>query len=263
MVFDKRGRRFTAVQDASLDILAGELTAIVGPSGCGKSTLLHVMAGLLRASSGSVVIGERVVAGPDSSVAYMTQTDTLLPWASVMDNVLLPSRAVGRADRALAAELVERVGLTRFENHYPHELSGGMRKRVQLARALAQRPRVLLMDEPFSALDAQTKILVQQGFLEIWEADRISVVLITHDLAEAISMADQVVLMSRSPGRIKEIHRIELSRPRKADGALTDPEYQVIYRALWSSLAEELVGAPIPGATGTWRDSDGGDYETP
>jgi NitT/TauT family transport system ATP-binding protein len=238
--FRGRKRIVEAVRDVSLNIAPGELCCIVGPSGCGKSTFLHVVAGLIRPNAGSVTLEGTAVTGPTPAIAYMTQRDTLLPWATAADNVLLPIRAVHRKDRSLAHELLQLVGLTGFENHYPGELSGGMRKRVQLARSLAQKPKLLLMDEPFAALDALTKIVIEREFLRIWEHDRISVMFVTHDLAEAISMADRVVLMSRRPGVIKEDHRIDLPRPRKADGVLTDPQYQAIYSTLWRSLEQEL-----------------------
>jgi NitT/TauT family transport system ATP-binding protein len=236
-----RGDPFTAVGGVSISVKTGELICLVGPSGCGKSTLLHVFAGLTPATSGSVFVEGKSVRGPSSSVAYMTQRDTLLPWATTLDNVLLPIRAVHRKDVDFALELIHLVGLTGYERHRPHQLSGGMRKRVQLARALAQRPRLLLMDEPFGALDSQTKILIQREFLQIWERDRISVVFVTHDLAEAIGVADRVFLMSKRPGRVTEVHNIDLPRPRKADGVLTEEAYQSLYRLIWQGLESELV----------------------
>jgi NitT/TauT family transport system ATP-binding protein len=235
------GGSLCAVDNVSISVGEGELCCLVGPSGCGKSTLLHVIAGLVQPQAGRVLLDGNALDSPRPAVAYLTQRDTLLPWATALDNVILPTRAVGKPDTARARELLALAGLTGFEHHYPHQLSGGMRKRVQFARALAQRPRLLLMDEPFAALDAQTKIIIEREFLSIWERDRISVVFVTHDLAEAIAMADRVLLMSQRPGRIKEEHGIELSRPRLADGVFTEPEYQAIYRSIWASLEEELV----------------------
>jgi NitT/TauT family transport system ATP-binding protein len=235
------GDPFIAVGGVSLTVQPGELICLVGPSGCGKSTLLHVIAGLLRATSGSVLVGGNLVSAPSPDIAYMTQRDTLLPWATSLDNVLLPIRAVRRRDVSFAQELLEVVGLKGFESHRPHQLSGGMRKRVQLARALAQRPNLLLMDEPFGALDAQTKILIQRQFLRIWERDRIGVVFVTHDLAEAIGVADNVYLMSKQPGCITSVHRIDLPRPRKADGVLTEPAYQALYREISEGLEQSLA----------------------
>jgi sulfonate transport system ATP-binding protein len=243
VTFPSRNGAVEAVHDASFAVHFGELCCVVGPSGCGKSTLLHVIAGLLKPAEGQMLVEGRRVNGPNVAVAYMTQRDTLLPWASALDNVALPIRAVGKRDRSLAQELLELVGLAGFERHYPHELSGGMRKRVQLARALAQEPRILLMDEPFSALDAQTKLVIEAEFLRIWEQRQVTVVFVTHDLAEAINMADRIVLLSHRPSVVKEDHTIALPRPRKANGVHTDPDYQVFYRRLWTSLEEEIVAA--------------------
>lgn len=235
------GSRMVAVENVSLSVAAGQLCCLVGPSGCGKSTLLHVIAGLTRPVTGSTMLDGRLTQNPNPQVAYMTQRDTLLPWATALDNAMLPIRAMRRKDRELARDLLDRVGLRGFEGHLPHQLSGGMRKRVQLARALAQNPRLLLMDEPFGALDSQTKILIQRQFLHIWERDRISVVLVTHDLAEAIAMADKIYLMSRRPGRLKATYDVDLPRPRHADGVFTEPTYQEVYRRIWKHLEEELV----------------------
>ena len=202
--------------------------------------MLHAVAGIRSLTSGTISMEGREITGPDPAIAYMTQRDTLLPWATALENVQLPIRAVKRRDLGTANELLEVVGLSDFADHYPHELSGGMRKRIQFARALAQRPKLLLMDEPFGALDVQTKQLVSAEFLRVWEAERIAVVFVTHDLAEAVNIASKVMIMSRRPGRIKAEFDVTLPRPRIPNGVLTNPEYQAIYAGMVGSLEEEL-----------------------
>jgi len=202
-----------AVQDVSLSIAPGELVAIIGPSGCGKSTLLNMGAGLYATSSGSVKVAGTPVTGPRREVAFMLQKDLLLPWRSIRQNVELGIEIRGLAAaerRARADALLERCHLKGFGDHYPYQLSGGMRQRAALARTLAVDPQVLLLDEPFSALDAQTKMVLQRDLAELIDAERKTALLITHDLVEAAALADRVLVMSARPGTIVEEIRVDL-----------------------------------------------------
>jgi NitT/TauT family transport system ATP-binding protein len=225
---DKRGKgMMTAVNEVSLAIHAGEVVSLIGPSGCGKSTLLNMGAGLYSPSEGEVLLGGRPVTGPSHDVAFMLQKDLLMPWRSIVSNVELGMqiRGVPRAERtARAMALLERCHLKGFELHHPHQLSGGMRQRAALARTLAVEPSVLLMDEPFSALDAQTKMVLQQDLAQMLAAEKKTALLITHDLAEAVALSDRVLVMSERPGTVIEEIVIELpmrANPlerRKLDG---------------------------------------------
>ena len=202
-----------AVQDVSLSIAPGELVAIIGPSGCGKSTLLNMGAGLYATSSGSVKVAGTPVTGPRREVAFMLQKDLLLPWRSIRQNVELgiEIRGIAAAERRMRADaLLERCHLKGFGDHYPYQLSGGMRQRAALARTLAVDPQVLLLDEPFSALDAQTKMVLQRDLAELIDAERKTALLITHDLVEAAALADRVLVMSARPGTIVEEIRVAL-----------------------------------------------------
>jgi NitT/TauT family transport system ATP-binding protein len=225
---DKRGSgTMTAVNAVSLAIRRGEVVSLIGPSGCGKSTLLNMGAGLYSPSEGEVFLGGRLVTGPSHDVAFMLQKDLLMPWRSIVSNVELGMqiRGVPRAERtARALSLLERCHLKGFEAHHPHQLSGGMRQRAALARTLAVEPSVLLMDEPFSALDAQTKMVLQQDLAQMLAAEKKTALLITHDLAEAVALSDRVFVMSERPGTVIEEITIELpmrANPlerRKLDG---------------------------------------------
>mgnify|MGYP001563560658 FL=1 len=217
MAFTDRsqGGRFRWVlKDVDCRIRAGEFCSIIGPSGCGKSTLLSIIAGLIRPAAGAVQVGDRVVRGVAPEAGYMFQKDTLVPWRTALQNVMMPLEIAGRADRDEARRLLRTVGLEGFEHQFPRELSGGMRKRVQLARLLAQAPRIFLMDEPFGALDAQTKLLIEEEFLRLWEGTRQTVVFVTHDLAEAITLSDRILLMTRHPGRVQRVFEVGIPRPR-------------------------------------------------
>ena len=203
----------TAVREVSLAIRTGEVVSLIGPSGCGKSTLLNMGAGLYAPSEGEVFVGGRRVSGPSQQVAFMLQKDLLMAWRTIEENVQLGMQIRGvpaARRRARATELLERCHLKGFEKHYPHQLSGGMRQRAALARTLAVEPDVLLMDEPFSALDAQTKMVLQQDLAQTLAAERKTALLITHDLAEAIALSDRVFVMSERPGTIIEEIPIEL-----------------------------------------------------
>jgi sulfonate transport system ATP-binding protein len=234
------GRRETlAVEGASLTVGEGEFVALVGPSGCGKSTILKVVAGLIAASAGTVLVGDEPVRGVPDGVGMVFQNDALLPWKSVRDNVRLPLALrgfTGAEQDAEIARLLELVQLTGFEDFYPRALSGGMRKRVALARTLAYDPRLFLMDEPFGPLDAQTRILIGREFLAIWERLGKSVLFVTHDVEEAIALADRVVVMSPRPGRVVAEFPIDLPRPRDYEEIRFEPAFRDLQRAIWHAL---------------------------
>ncbi|TJV46026.1 MAG: ABC transporter ATP-binding protein [Mesorhizobium sp.] len=245
-VFFKGDIPIHALKDVSAEVETGELLAIVGPSGCGKSTLLNLSAGLMEPGLGEVYYDGRPLAGVNSHVSYVTQRDNLLPWRTVEDNVLLPFELKGRSHRhrgerrAKAKEYINLVGLRGFEKHYPGELSGGMRKRAQLARSLVYEPDVLLMDEPFGALDAQLRLMLQAELLKTWEGSGKTLIFVTHDLTEAISLADRVIVMSTRPGRIRAIERISLPRPRDVFTIRFLPEFGQYFERLWTGLKEDM-----------------------
>jgi NitT/TauT family transport system ATP-binding protein len=232
-----------ALERVSLAVNDGEFVAIVGPSGCGKSTMLNVIAGLLAPAEGSTHVAGIDGQGAGSRIGYMFQKDTLLPWATALENVCLPMDVKGSRDGHKARALMQMVDLTGFEGHYPNQLSGGMRKRVQLARLLAQDPDVLLMDEPFGALDAQTRLIIQEEFLKIWERQRKTVLFVTHDLQEAIALSDRVVLISARPGRIKATYQVDLPRPRQIESVLAHPRFMALFQEIWASLKQEVLAA--------------------
>jgi NitT/TauT family transport system ATP-binding protein len=246
-VFFKGDTRVHALRDVSLTIEPGELVAVVGPSGCGKSTLLNLAAGLMAPGLGHVSYGGAPVAGVNTRVAYVTQKDNLLPWRTAEANVRLPLELGARRgiDKSEAAELVRSaiatVGLSGFERHYPAELSGGMRKRAQLAQALVCDPETLLMDEPFGALDAQLKLVLQAELLRTWEGTGTTLLFVTHDLTEAIAIADRVVVMSARPGSVKTICRIDIPRPRDVFSIRFTPEFGHYFESLWSVLRDDAL----------------------
>ena len=241
------GSVFTAVRDVSLNVEPGQFCAIVGPTGCGKSTTLSMVSGLDRPTDGVVRVADREVNGITSGTSFMFQTDALLPWKNVLANVALGPvfRGAGKKEaREAARDWLRRVGLTGFENHYPHQLSGGMRKRVALAAALINEPSILLMDEPFGALDVQTKAIMSNELLGIWEQTRPSVLFITHDLEEAIALADRVVVMSVGPGTVKAVFDIDLPRPRGAVQEIRfQPRFLELHQQIWQTLREEVERA--------------------
>jgi NitT/TauT family transport system ATP-binding protein len=238
-----RAREVAALDRVDLEIEAGDFVAFVGPSGCGKSTLMNMIAGILPVTEGSIVHNGRVVRGINRQVGYMTQRDSLLPWRTVAQNVDLPLRLHNMRPperRAKVAAMLEQVDLTGFAQAFPAELSGGMRKRVALAQLLAYEPNTLLMDEPFGALDAQLKLLMQARLLRIWTERRQTVVFVTHDLAEAITLARRVVVFSGRPGRIKAIELVNLPAERDVFRVRFMPGFEAAYTRLWDALAPEI-----------------------
>ena len=234
---------FTAVQGIDLAIAEGEFVAVVGPSGCGKSTLLNMIAGLDSATEGRITVGGEAVRGTvRNDIGYLFQKDALLPWKTIQANVELPLvfRRVRGDHGKIAREWLGRVGLAGFERNFPHQLSGGMRKRVALAATFVYGPRILLMDEPFSALDVQTRNLMENELLELWQQNRKTVLFVTHDLEEAIALADRVVVLTANPGRIKTEFRIDLGRPRNVNEIRFENEFRVLHERIWEALREEV-----------------------
>jgi NitT/TauT family transport system ATP-binding protein len=228
MEFISRGQRLVALQNIDLDIAPGEFFVIVGPSGCGKTTLLRVLQGLTSPTSGRILVGGKVVTGPGTDRGFVFQQDALYPWRSVLRNVGfgLELQGVAKAQAgARARAMIDLVGLNGFESHYPHELSGGMRQRVNLARALAIEPAILLMDEPFAALDALTRETMQHELLRIAAAAGTTVIFITHQIDESVFLGDRVAVFATRPGRLQEIIPIDLPRPRPP-GVKQSPEFQ-------------------------------------
>ncbi len=240
-----RSQRYTALKDTTLGVAPGEFVAVVGPTGCGKSTLLNIAAGLLEPSAGSVSVLGEPLTGINARAGYLFQTEALMPWRNALDNVTagLEFRGLDRHEyQAKGNEWLRRVGLGGFGDRYPHQLSGGMRKRVSLAQTLILNPQILLMDEPFSALDVQTRQLMENELLELWSADRKSVVFITHDLEEAIALSDRVVVMSAGP----EAHplgeyRIELPRPRDVAEVRLTPRFLELHAEIWHAMKAEVL----------------------
>jgi NitT/TauT family transport system ATP-binding protein len=241
------GSYYTALRDVSLTVEPGQFCAVVGPTGCGKSTTLTLVAGLDKPSAGSVRVGGVPVSGITKGTSFMFQADALLPWKNVIGNVALGPLFHGvsrRQAHSEAAEWLRIVGLTGFENHYPHQLSGGMRKRVGLAAALINEPSILLMDEPFGALDVQTKAIMSTELLTLWDRSRPSVIFVTHDLEEAIALADKVVVMSAGPGTVKEVFDIDLPRPRGSVQEIRfGQRFGELHEQIWESLRDEVTRA--------------------
>ncbi|MCW5694092.1 MAG: ABC transporter ATP-binding protein [Pseudolabrys sp.] len=240
--FDKGSAPVEAVRNIDLTVARGSIVSLIGPSGCGKSTLLHMIAGLYEPSSGDVIYNGRSVDSVNTATGYMTQKDTLFPWRTVRDNVALPSELAGKAkaDRhRQAADILGRVGLDGFETRYPSELSGGMRKRAALARMLIYRPETFLLDEPFGALDAQLKLAMHELLLRLWTEDKQTILLVTHDLVEAITLSDRVIVLTRRPSRIILDQEIDLPRPRDVQNVRFSPRFKEIYDQLWDFLRLE------------------------
>ena len=241
------GGTFTALRDVTMTVEPGEFCAVVGPSGCGKSTTLTLVAGLDRPSEGTVSVGGQPVAGIGRGTSFMFQTDALLPWKTVLGNVAMGPlfRGVPRQEALTdARDWVRMVGLAGFEDHHPHQLSGGMRKRVSLAAALINEPSILLMDEPFGALDVQTKAIMSTELLSLWDQSKPSVIFVTHDLEEAIALADKVVVMTAGPGTVKDVFEIDLPRPRGSVQEIRfGPRFTELHHEIWESLRDEVTQA--------------------
>jgi NitT/TauT family transport system ATP-binding protein len=240
-VYASRRGAVTAIDGLDLRAAAGEFVAIVGPSGCGKSTLLYILGGFVEPTGGEATVAGAPIRGPDPARGIVFQEFVLFPWKTVLGNVTygLAERGVPRRERAERAHAyLEMVKLTGFERHYPKELSGGMKQRVALARSLIMEPDILLMDEPFGAVDAQTRVDLQRELLQIWERTRKTVVFVTHSVDEALFLADRVYVLSSRPARVKEIVEVGLPRPRDPEGVLAAPEYGDLHRRVWSLLRD-------------------------
>jgi NitT/TauT family transport system ATP-binding protein len=233
----------TALENITLSIKRDSFVSLIGPSGCGKSTILKLLTGLSQPSAGSIDFRGQPVNGINNQIGYVTQDHNLYPWLSLYENVEFPllARGVPLPERQRrVAELVELVGLTGFENAYPHELSGGMQKRGSIIRTLIYDPAVIVMDEPFGPLDAQTRLLMQQELLDLWARKQKTIFFVTHDLNEAITLSDQVVVMTRRPGRVKGVFDIPLKRPRDVFTIHETPEFHDIYRQIWHTFRDEI-----------------------
>ena len=238
------GGVYTALHDLDLAVAPGEFCAVVGPTGCGKSTSLALISGLEPASEGEVEVFGKPVSGIASDIGYVFQSDAVFPWKTVLENVAAGPRYHGastRDARTAAREWIARVGLAGFEDRYPYQLSGGMRKRVALAQSLINVPRILLMDEPFSALDVQTRSLMENELLGLWSSTSASVVFVTHDLEEAISMSDRVFVITAAPGTVKSNYKVDLPRPRNVAEIRFQPRFTEIYEEIWNDLRDEVL----------------------
>jgi NitT/TauT family transport system ATP-binding protein len=242
--FSVKGRRIDALAGIDLDILVGEFLCVVGPSGCGKTTLLRILAGLEQQTSGSIEVGrDQASSRPLNSMVFQEQS--IFPWLTVRDNVAfgLKAQGLGRRERYRIAEpFIRKVGLTGFEDALPHQLSGGMKQRVSIARAFANDPEMLLMDEPFAALDEQTKLILQAELLRIWDELRKTVIYVTHSIDEAIVLADRILVMSARPGRIKDILDVAqvFGRPRVVEQVKSSPQYGELFGRVWGQLRQEV-----------------------
>ena len=232
-----------ALSNVNLSIRENEFVSIIGPSGCGKTTLLKIIDGLIPCDSGKISINGKQVTAPGPDRAVVFQTFALLPWRTVLANVefSLELRQIPKEQRTnTARDFLKRVGLTDFENHYPHELSGGMQQRAGLARALAVNPMILLMDEPFGSVDAQTRQLLQEELLELWQRERKTVIFITHSMDEAVYLSDRVVVMTPRPGEVAEVLNVPLPRPRLAEEVRRDPKFVDLTNYIWDSLKKAM-----------------------
>ena len=240
------GEILSALEDFDLSIAPGEFFAIVGPTGCGKSTTLGLIAGLAKPQAGEVTLFDAPVDGVDRRVGFVFQQDAVFPWRNVLGNVMAGPlfRGVPKAKaEEMARDWINRVGLTGFEDHHPHQLSGGMRKRVALAQTFINNPQVLLMDEPFSSLDVQTRELMQEELLQLWAQAKSAVLFVTHDLDEAILLADRVAVLTTRPARVKSVHTIDLPRPRDVAKLRYDERFIAIARNISDDLREEVLRA--------------------
>lgn len=248
--FVTRGSVTTAVEDITLDVASGEFVTLVGPSGCGKSTILNMVSGLMPPTEGEIVVDGRPLRKVTRDVGYVTQQPNLMPWRNLIDNVAFPLEiaGVGTAERhRRARELIQLVGLGGFELARPSELSGGMRQRANIIRTMIYEPKVILMDEPFGPLDAQTRVVLQDLLLNLWARMKITIVFITHDLHEAIGLGDRVVLLSARPGRIAGVEKVPLPRPRDVFKMHDDPDFRKLYDKLWLELERQVKGTDVKG----------------
>jgi NitT/TauT family transport system ATP-binding protein len=238
------GGIYTALRDLDMSVEPGEFCAVVGPTGCGKSTTLALISGLEAASEGEVEVFGKPVSGIAEGIGYVFQADAVFPWKTVLENVAAGPRYKGTSNRDArerARDWISRVGLSGFEDRYPYQLSGGMRKRVALAQSLINGPRILLMDEPFSALDVQTRSLMENELLALWAASSASVVFVTHDLEEAISLSDRVFVITAGPGTVKSTYKVDLPRPRNVAEIRFQPRFAEIYEEIWKDLKDEVL----------------------
>ena len=237
------GKSMTALRDFNMTVARGEFVAVVGPTGCGKSTTLNLVTGLAKPSSGEVRVMGAPVNGIDPSIGFAFQTDALFPWRSVIDNVVAGPlfRGVPKGEAyERAHHWLARVNLTGHESKYPHQLSGGMRKRVSLAQTFINEPKILLMDEPFSALDVQTRVLMHEELLSLWSQAKASVVFVTHDLEEAIALADKVYVLTAGPATVKSVYTIDIPRPRVVSEIRYDKAFIDISHTIWNDLRDEV-----------------------
>ncbi len=236
---------YTAVEEISLEVPTGRFVSVVGPSGCGKSTLLNMAAGLMTPTQGSVEVFGEPLEGINRRASYMFQQDALLPWKTVLENISLGPELRGldkTAAREAACEWVDRVGLKGFEGSFPYQLSGGMRKRAAMAQSWIVKPDIMLMDEPFSALDVHTRLRMEGVVLELWSASRQTVLFVTHDLEEAIALADEVVVLSAGPAsHVVGSYPVDLARPRSLIDIKTESGFQELYRSIWGDLKKEVL----------------------
>jgi NitT/TauT family transport system ATP-binding protein len=244
LVFESNDSTFKALDGVSFDVPPGGITSVVGPSGCGKTTLLRLASGLTAASAGTVSCMGVPVAGLNTKLGFVTQDSNLFPWLTALGNVEFPLAIRGvpqRERREKARHWLRLVGLEGFEDHYPSQLSGGMQKRVSIVRTLIYEPEVVLLDEPFGALDAQTRMSLHSELLGLWQQQKSTMLFITHDLVEAITLSDQIVIMTRRPGRVKEIYQVPLARPRNVFEIYLEPGFDAAYASLWAHFKSELT----------------------
>lgn len=243
LAFANRDSELLVLDGTSFDVPPGKITTVVGPSGCGKTTLLRLASGLVAASAGTVIYKGAAVAGLNTNVGYVTQDSNLFPWLTTLGNVEFPLAIRGvpaRERREKAMDWLRLVGLDGFEDHYPSQLSGGMQKRVSIVRTLIYEPEVILLDEPFGALDAQTRMLLHHELLQLWQKQKSTMLFITHDLVEAITLSDQIVIMTRRPGRVKEVYQVPLARPRNVFEIYLEPGFDDAYATLWGHFKSEI-----------------------
>jgi sulfonate transport system ATP-binding protein len=250
LAFAGQDKDVTALDRVTFDVAPGKITTVVGPSGCGKTTLLRLASGLVPVSGGAVFCNGAKVIGLNTSVGYVTQDSNLFPWLTALGNVEFPLtlRGVPEAERReKALHWLHLVGLDGFENYYPSQLSGGMQKRVSIVRTLIYDPSVVLLDEPFGALDAQTRMGLHHELLDLWREKKSTMLFITHDLVEAITLSDQIVVMTRRPGRVKEIYDVPLARPRNVFEIYLEPGFDTAYATLWKHFKSEInvAGAAV------------------